>query len=316
MKKMAAVLLALFISFISSSFAQSYLEEVQACELLSMGKIDEALALLNRKLKYYPHNMDCKLYQGLAYYLRGDFEQAMTTLSKIEFEVDKISKSPASMTTDVTTADINSIAAKGGDFFSKQRKGILKFSLGILYKNKQDYKNAQKRFDDALKAGYPENRAREQLLVVHSFLEDFKKAAGHLKKLQKAGESSPALTFMDGYISYYQKDTERAVEQFSKVSGEIAGANRNLAAIHYNKGEYQKALDVWLGILAENPGDAVSLRSSGRAYFHLGQKDKGQEQFDKAGLQMQVEKYSPKTIPLDMVDLFTDITFDFQCQVK
>ncbi|MGD2294656.1 MAG: tetratricopeptide repeat protein [Candidatus Aminicenantes bacterium] len=316
MKKTAAVLLVLFICLLSSAAAQSYLEEVQACELLSQGKIDEALALLNRKLKYYPNNMDCKLYQGLAYYLQGNFDRAKTTLSKLEAEVEQLSVSPASMTTDVTTADVNTIAAKGGSYFTKGRKGVLKFSLGILYKKNKDYKNAEKRFEDALKADYPEAHTREQLITVYSYLKNYKKASKHLKKLQKAGESSDALTFMDGYISYNLKDTGRAVQQFSGVSGILLEAKRNLAIIHYNQGDYQKALDVWLEILEANPKDAPALRNSGRAYYHLGQKDKGQEQFNKAGLQMKVEKYSPKTIPLVLTDFFTDVTFDFMCQVK
>ena len=316
MKKTAAISLALFICFVSSAVAQSYLEEVRACELLSQGKIDEALALLNRKLKYYPLNMDCKLYQGLAYYLQGNFDQAKTTLNKLEAEVEQLSASPASMTADVTTADVNVIAGRGGSFFTKARKGVLKFSLGVLYKMDKDYKNAQKRFDDALKADYPEIQAREQLVVVNSFLKDYKKASRHLKQLQKAGESSDALTFMDGFISYNLKDAKRAVQQFSSIAGAQLEAKRNLAIIHYNQGEYQKALDIWLEILEANPKDAPALRNSGRAYFHLGQKEKGQAQFDTAGLQMKVEKYSPKTIPLVMVDVFSEITFDFQCQVK
>lgn len=316
MKKTAAVSLAVLIGFVSLGFAQSYLEEVRACELLSQGKIEDALALLNRKLNAYPDNMDCLLYKGLAFYLKGDMNQAMDVLTKLEFDVDSISKSPASMTADVTTADVSSLANRGGGFFTKERKGILKFSLGVFYKNKEDYKNAQKRFNDALKADYPEVEARQQLLIVHAFLKDYRKSADHLKKLQKKGESSPSLTFMEGFLSYHQKDQKKAEEVFSSISGEFVEAKKNLAVILYNQGSYQKSLDIWLEILAESPLDAQALRNSGRAYFHLGQKDKGQEQFDKAGLQMGVETYSPKTIPLVLVDFFTDITFDFQCQAK
>ena len=316
MKKIISFLLALFICTLALGLAQSYLEEVRACELLSEGKIDEALALLNRKLKYYPHNMDCKLYQGLAYYLQGNYELSMDTLNKLEFEVEKGAANPASMTADVTTADVNAIAAQGGGFFSKECKGVLKYALGILYKINKDYKNAQKRFDDALKADYPEARALEQLVVVESYLEDYKKASRHLKQLQKAAEPSAALDFIDGYVSYYDKDPKRAIDLFSKQSEEIIEAKRNLAIIHYNDGNYQEALDIWLEILADNPQDALALRNSGRAYYHLGQQAQGQAQFDKAGLQMKVEKYSPKTISLVMADLYKDIPFDFQCQVK
>ena len=161
-----------------------------------------------------------------------------------------------------------------------------------------------------------EARALEQLVVVESYLEDYKKASRHLKQLQKAAEPSAALDFIDGYVSYYDKDPKRAIDLFSKQSEEIIEAKRNLAIIHYNDGNYQEALDIWLEILADNPQDALALRNSGRAYYHLGQQAQGQAQFDKAGLQMKVEKYSPKTISLVMADLYKDIPFDFQCQVK
>ena len=260
--------------------------------------------------------MDCKLYQGLAYYLQGDFNKAKTTLTKLEFEVDKLSAAPASMTTDVTTADIGNIAGKGGSYFTKGRKGVLKFSLGVLYKREKEYKNALKMFNEALRAKYPEIQAREQLIVVHSYLKEYKKAASHLKKLQKDGESSTALTFLNGYISYYQNDTKGASEQFFSIADEMAEAKRNLAIILYNQGDYQKALDIWLEILAGSPQDALALRNSGRAYYFLGESAKGQEQFDKAGLQMTVEKYSPKKMELVLGDLFTEIVLNFQCQAK
>lgn len=42
----------------------------------------------------------------------------------------------------------------------------------------------------AQKAKYPVIQAREQLIVVHSCLKEYKKAASYLKKLQKDGACS------------------------------------------------------------------------------------------------------------------------------
>lgn len=92
-----------------------------------------------------------------------------------------------------------------------------------------------------------------------------------------------------------------------------AAARRNLAVVLYNQGDYQGALYIWLGILEEKPRDSDSLKNSGRAYYHPGEKEKGQAQFDTLEFKMKVEKYSPKTIPLLMVDLFTEPGFDFMC---
>jgi tetratricopeptide (TPR) repeat protein len=88
MKKSLTLLIG--ISFLGAivmgpqGFAQSYLEEVRACQYLEQGKLDEAIRLLDRKLKRYPRNFDCHLYLGLAHYLKGDFETAKSTISKVE----------------------------------------------------------------------------------------------------------------------------------------------------------------------------------------------------------------------------------------
>ena len=74
------------------SAQQTYLEENKACRYLEEGKIDDAVLLLTSKLQRYPHNYDCHLYLGVAYYLQGDLEKSMATLTKVEFETEKIDK--------------------------------------------------------------------------------------------------------------------------------------------------------------------------------------------------------------------------------
>jgi len=108
----------------------------------------------------------------------------------------------------------------------------------------------------------------------------------------------------------------RAVECFSKLSDSLPVAQRNLGVLYYNQGNYLKALEIWQDILADSPKDADSLKNSGRAYFYLGEEEKGQEQFDKIGLKIEVEKFSPKRIPIFLVDLFLDVKFDFRCQAE
>jgi len=294
-------------------FAQSYLEEVRACQYLEQGKIDAAIRLLDRKLKRYPRNFDCHLYLGLAYYLKGDFEKAKSTISKVEQEIKEMSAAPAAITSDQTYADVNRVGGMAGTVFTKGRRGILKFSLGMLYKKEGNFKEAKKRFEEAQKYKYPELETRKQLIVVKCHLKDYKGAKKELEKLQKAGEKSDELSFIEGYINANTNNEAKALEKFGQVADSMLAAKQDLAAVNYNTGNYQKALDIYLEILEENPKDAESLKNSGRSYYHLGQTENGQAQFDIIGLKMKVEKYSPKKIPLVLIDPYTDIQFVYMC---
>jgi tetratricopeptide (TPR) repeat protein len=304
------------ILIVPQGFAQSYLEEVRACQYLEQGKIDAAIRLLNRKLQRYPRNFDCHLYLGLAYYLKGDFENAKKTISKVEQEIKEIGAAPAAITSDATYVDADRVGQMAGTIFTKGRRGILKFSLGMLYKKEGNFEEAKKRFEEAQKYKYPELDTRKQIMVMKCRLKDYKGAKKELEKLQKAGEKSEELSFFEGYISSYTKNETKALESFSLVADSILAAKQNLAVVNYNKGDYQKALDIYLEILEENPKDAESLKNSGRAYYHLGQTEMGQAQFDIIGLTMKVEKYSPKKVPLVLIDPYTDVQFVFMCDAK
>lgn len=314
------ILLAFWIEIPFSSAQQMYLEENMACKYLEQGKIDQAILLLNRKLKRYPRNYDCHLYLGLAYYLKGDFQNSIKTLSKVEFETERLEKAKSTIqagkSMDSFSQEDAYLSGSSAVVFTKERTGVLKFALGMLYKKNKDYKNSSKRFSDALKYKYPEIETRKQLLVVYCFLEEYKKAKKELEELLKSEKESDELCFMKGYVVHYLKDDAQAIESFSRISENMIWAKQNLAIVYYNQGNYNKALEIWQEILAENPEDVNSLKNSGRAYFHLGQKEKAQEQFDKIGLKIKPEKYSPKTIPLILVDPFPEVGFDFQCKVE
>jgi tetratricopeptide (TPR) repeat protein len=176
------------ILIVPQGFAQSYLEEVRACQYLEQGKIDAAIRLLNRKLQRYPRNFDCHLYLGLAYYLKGDFENAKKTISKVEQEIKEIGAAPAAITSDATYVDADRVGQMAGTIFTKGRRGILKFSLGMLYKKEGNFEEAKKRFEEAQKYKYPELDTRKQIMVMKCRLKDYKGAKKELEKLQKAGE--------------------------------------------------------------------------------------------------------------------------------
>ncbi|NIM59715.1 MAG: tetratricopeptide repeat protein [Candidatus Aminicenantes bacterium] len=317
---MGFVLLA-FCLVLGSNFAQEmYLEENRACNHLEKGEVDEAILLLKRKLRRYPNNFDCHLYLGLAYYLQGDFETSMKTLNKVEFETERLGKAKATLQAgkrmDEFSTEDAYLAQSGGLVFTKGRRGVMKFALGMLYRKKENFNNASTRFSEALKYKYPEIEARKQLLVVHCRLKEYKKARKQFDKIIKAGEISDELRFLEGFVGNYLKDEAKAIENFSKTSEVFPEAKRNLATVYYNQGKYDKSLVIWESILEEQPEDRGALLSAARAHFHVGQKEKAQEYFDKMRLTMKVEKYSPKKLPLILVDFYQEVQFDFQCKVS
>lgn len=316
MKKPRALIICFVLVLVSFGSGQAYLDEVRACRFLEQGKIKEAVDLLHRKIKRYPNNFDSQLYLGLAYFLQAEFEQAIKILEKVELETEKLDQSPAAITADRTTANIDQLANRGGFMFSKGKRGILKFALGLLYKNSRDFKNAQKRFSAAIKYKYPENEVRAQLLITYCFLKDYKKAKKELEKIAATEATEASLAFLKGYIGFYTKDYDLAEHCFSQLQETMLPARLNLAAVFYNQGKYQPALDIWLGILEGAPKNAEALKNSGRAYYHLGRTAEGQAQFETLGFKMKVEKYSPKTIALLLSDLFPDPKLDLFCEVK
>lgn len=313
------IFLLIFFMITTSSYSQSYLEEVRACHYLEKGKIKEAVQLLNKKLKRYPKNYDCRLYLGLASYIQGDFEKAFQTLKKIETETERMGRAKSTMEAGKKMSSFSHADAsrlqKGAMVFTERRRGLLKFALGMLYQKNKEYSKAKKRFHQALKSDYPELEARKQLLLVNISLDDYKEAQKDLAILKKRGAKGESLSLFESYILYYLGDEEQAKERFSQLSSSFLTAKRNLAAVYYNQQDYQKALELWKKILADSPKDVESLRNSGRAYYHMGQKEKGQEQFDKLGLKIKVEKYSPKEIPLILINPFEECKLHLQCEV-
>ncbi|HHF43419.1 MAG TPA: tetratricopeptide repeat protein [Candidatus Aminicenantes bacterium] len=311
-------MISFLVGLISPLLAQAYLEEVRACHLLQEGKAEEALQLLERKLKRYPNNFDCHLYKGVALYFLGKKEAAFDVLNKVEFETEKLAKAGATLEAGKRLQAFSQedlyLAQRGGVVFSKERKGLLKYVLAIMYKEKRDYKNARKRLEEALKVNYSPQEVRRQLGLINCFLKDYKAAEKVLQPLLVNPE--PELEFFQGYILYHQGQVEKARQILEKLSSELPLARKSLACLLYNEQQYQESLSLWEALLKDNPRDVQAKRNQARCYFHLGEKDKAQQIFDEMGLKIKVEKYSPKKIPLLLADLFPKPEFDFLCDLK
>lgn len=298
--------------------AQAYLEEVRACHLLQEGKPEEALRLLERKLKRYPNNFDCHLYEGVALYFLGKKDEAFKVLNKVEFETEKLAKAGGTLEAGKRLQAFSQedlyLAQRGGVVFSKERKGLLKYALAMIYKEKRDYKNARKRLEEALRVDYSPSEVRRQLGLINCFLKDYKAAEKVLQPLFST--AAPRIEFLQGYILYHQGQVEKARQIFEKLSPDLTLARKSLACLLYNEQQYWESLSLWEALLKDNPRDVQAKRNQARCYFHLGEKDKAQQIFDEMGLKIKVEKYSPKKIPLLLADLFPKPEFDLLCDLK
>jgi len=113
---------------------------------------------------------------------------------------------------------------------------------------------------------------------------------------------------------YRKGASEDALAAFGKFGSTNPDAKKNTSSLHYNTRNYQKTIDVWEEILASNPEDKEAIVNIERASFHLGDSEKAQECFDKVGLKISPERYSPKKLPLNYEALIKDEKFDLMCK--
>jgi len=299
---------------------QAYLEEVRACRLLEQGQAEEALKLVESKLKRYPRNYDCLLYKGLALYFLGDQEEAFKVLEKVEFETEKLAKAGGTLEAGKRLQAFSQedmyLAQRGGVVFTKKRKGLLKYALGILDKRKKDYKRARKHLEEALKAEYLPDEARRQLCLINCFLKDYKEGEKIIQPLLASAQKEATVSFLKAYLDYYLGRQKEARKSLEELADHFLLARKDLACLLYNDKQYQESLAIWESLVEENPKDIYAQRNRARCYFYLGEKEKAQQIFDDLGLKLKVEKYSPPTIPLILEDLFPQPRFDFLCDIR
>lgn len=126
------------------------------------------------------------------------------------------------------------------------------YELALLYFNANDYKNAVKCFDGAIKAGYRQD---------NDFMENY----GFCQLY--AGDAEKAMTILNQVIERKPNNTA--------LLGDIAYAM-------YTTKRYQGAVEFYEKVLTINPKDASSLFMAGMSFQKMGQKEKGQAICDKA----------------------------------
>lgn len=286
--------------------------EENACYLLDKGEIDKASELLSQALMVNPNNLNALLYLGIAQYLKKDIDEAASKFEKVEKEVDRMigSSRPFGDEAMFTTMGME---RKSDLLFSKERKGLLYFCRGLVFKEKRDWKNSEKKFNEALKNNYNEEAVKLHLLDISIKNKDIKSASKYLVELKEILGDNDKLTFIDAYLKYQEGKLDESIELFEKLAFNDISAKKNLALIYYNKGNFSKAAEIWQEILSQTPNDKFALINLGRAFFHLGDSVKAQEYLEKAGVTYPPEKFSPLKIPLNYDFLFENIKFDLMC---
>jgi len=290
-------------------------QEQGACLQIEKGEIDEALDILQRILKSRPDNLNARLYLGIAYYMKKDLERSYKEFEKIEKEVDKMLGASRPFGDEAMFTELG-MDRKRDILFAMERKGLLYFCRGLTLKEKKDLKNAEKRFKKALKLKYDEIAVRLQFIDLYLEKKDMKAASKQLAELKKTAGETENLAFLEGYVKFRKGNVEEALMAFEKIAPSNLGAKKNVALIHYNKGDFQKSVETWEEILTEHPDDKEAQINVGRAYYHLGNSEKAQDYFTKAGIKLPPEKFSPNKIPLSYETLVKEVKFDLLCGAK
>lgn len=288
-------------------------QEEMACRFLEKGEIDKAVEILQYELKINPDNLNAQLYLGIAFFLKNDLENAFQRFKKIEKEIYKVLGSSRPFGDEAMFTQMG-MDRKADVLFSKERKGLLYFCRGLTLKEKKDLKNAEKKFKIALKQKYDKMAVHLQLFELYIKMKDIKSATKQLSGLKKISGENDLLIFLDGYLKYRNDKLEDALAAFKKIAPTILEAKKNIARIHYNSGNYQKAMEIWQEILSQIVDDKEALINVGRAYFHLGDSEKAQEYFSKVGIKTSPDRYSPKKLPLVYKTQLKEVKFDLRCK--
>jgi len=318
MRKRFSMILILFFLILSATSLSLFLQEVlsgeeRACQHLAKGEIDQAMDILTREIQRLPQNYNLHLYLGIAYYFKKDSEKAFKEFEKIDKELDKMLTSNQPIGDEVMFLD-QAMDRKGAFVFSENKKGLLYFLRGLTLKEKKDIKNAEKKFLTARKYNYDKITLCFELISLYLLSDNFKSASQELVELKKISGENQMTVFVEGCLLYKNNKVDESLAAFEKIKAVMPEAKKNIALLHYNLGNYPKALEIWEETLSLTPDDREALINAGRTLFQLGEQAKAQEYFDKASLKISPENYSPKKIPLILAPLIQETKLELPCK--
>lgn len=202
---------------------------------LGLGMVNEAMSILDQLMTSFPENYDIRLYRGIAFCMKKDYQSADEEFNRIDSALDRRKKGLTRPLSD----NIESILFQKEIFvFSPKNTGLLNFGRGVtLIALKKDYKTAVKKLASAKKEGYDWTNA--SYLLAYSYLKmgDYKKADRELKELLNRKEMDIKDYFLKGYLSYQTGMEREATSFFEKaleIKPDFIESKKNLASIHYN----------------------------------------------------------------------------------
>jgi tetratricopeptide (TPR) repeat protein len=264
---------------------------------LNANEPEEAIDLLTQLRDIYPENYDIGLCTGIAYYKMEEYSSALKEFEKIEKALDSVSK-------------FMHARPQPGRFywepeefvFSPQNIGLLHFAKGVTLLHLQsDLKTAQKKINLALKKGYEDIRARHLLISAYIQLDNFNKAEKELNFLAQQKHMDESFYFLKGYVCLKKnrdKDALFCFEKALKLDPSFLEAEKNLARLFYNQGDWERAIELWSAVIVKTKRDRESHLNIGRAYFYLGQLEEARSMFKRLNITIPAEKYSPKKLSL------------------
>ncbi len=290
-------------------------EEESICRLLAADKIDQAQEALEKDLiPAFPNNLNFRLYLGIVHYLRGDMEKAFKELKKADAELkDKRVSSRAPQGTSLFNLQSSMDMDLKAPTFAEQNKGLLFYSYGLTLKNKNNFKAAEKMFLESRKYKYDQALLASQLFEIYMAAHNPKSASQELEELKQAVGDQPIIALAEACLLYYMDKVEDSLAALENIKDGVREARLNMGLIYYNRGDIQKALDIWTEMLASAPSDQEILRHMGQACFRLGDKAKAQAYFEKAGETVLPEQYNPKTMPLSLGKITREAKFHYTC---
>lgn len=265
---------------------------------LSLGMIDEARNILDKAMASFPENHDIRLYRGIALCMEKNYESAYKDFKTIENSLDlnkRGGRRPLGDRLETVSLQMERFV------FSSKNKNLLDFGRGVtLIAWKEDYKTAVSKLTSAIKNGYDTIHARYLLVYAYLKLRDYKKADQALTEFLKRKEIDEKDYFLKGYLSYQvglKKEAELFFQKAAEINPGFREAKKNLACIHYNEGEYERAAEIWESL----DEDIESRLNLARAYFRSGRKEEARKQLELLNLSVSLEKYSPSRIPLNLI---------------
>lgn len=319
MKKWGAINILLLLCFfllaaVHHTFSQGIATPEQtACQYLEKGEVEKAIELLHKTLKSFPDNLNAHLYLGIAFYFKKDSEQAFKKFEKLEKELDRMVGGSGTFGDEAAFID-SGMERRAALLFSDEKKGLLSFFRGLTLKENNDLKSAEKKFKNALKLKYDKRAIRLQLFDLCSRTKDLKSAAEHLSELRKISADDELVVFLDGYLKYRGGSSDEALACFEKLAPANLEAKKNVARLHYNSADYQKAAEIWEEVLAAHPDSREALIDAGRSYFRLGNLEKAADYFQRANIAVPEQKQLPDKLPLVYETLLKDTKLDLMCK--